>query len=268
MSNLTPIFYEIEQYIEASIHNTSLLRRGARVSGALQSDNNLTDEQFMRLQEQVNNFYSGSDNAGRPLLLEAGMNFTEMSMNNKDMDFLELKKNVTYMIYNALKIPLPLISPEHSTLSNMEIAKLNLYDNAILPIARRIYTELSIFLLPRYRKDNELTRYRLSYSPGEITALEPRRNDELNKLNELGILTINELRAKIGYEPLEGGDNVLSRFNQTTVATDQYTEDQPERPVPRNQKEFIESLKKHRNEKGVRIYSDNFIDRLMKRYGN
>jgi HK97 family phage portal protein len=267
MSKLTPIWYEIEQYINSSIHNLSLLKRGARSSGALTSERELSDDEFMRLSEQIDRFYAGAQNAGRPLLLESGIDFKEMSVTNKDMDFLELKKNVTYSIYTALKIPLPLISPEHMTMSNYENANLTLYDNAILPLVNRLYHELTVFLMPRYPNSENLC---IAYSPDEITALEPRRVTDLKQIKEIGVLTVNEIRAKMGYEPLQGGDTLYGSLSEAPVAQDTYTSDEPKEPYPGASKsirqEFFEVMRAQRNTDNSKKYSDEYIEELARKY--
>jgi HK97 family phage portal protein len=273
MSRLTPIVYEIEQYIQASTHNLSMLRRGARPSGALTSDNPLNDDQFTRLQEQMTSFYQGAGNTGRLLLLENGLKFEEMAQTNKDMDFLELKKNVTNMIYNAFKIPLPLISPEHMTLNNMTTSMLNLYDNAVLPLMQRMFNELTIFLLHRYPEHKNMI---ISYSDDEITALEPRRNEQLEKQSKMGILTINEIRALMGYEPLTGGDVLYINANQMAIAQDADTQDLPKTPAPRDGREeldekeqFIALMRAQRNPDNTPRFSENYIFEMAeKHYGN
>lgn len=215
-SILNSVYYEIEQYIQASIHNLSLLKRGARLSGIFKTDNQLNPEQFTRLQSQIDKYFSGAENAGRPALLESGLNWQEMGLSNKDMDFMALKKEVTTTIYKRLKIPLPMISEDTMTMANMETAKLNFYDNAIIPLANRIYAELTNFLIPRYEKDSNLE---ISFDIGEIPALEPRRNAQLMLKKELNIFTINELRAETGAEPLEGGDDLYGSVGEVPIAS-------------------------------------------------
>lgn len=263
MPKLMPIFYEIEQYINASIHNLSLLKRGARPSGAMVAQEPLTDDQFMRLSEQMDKFYAGSNQAGRLMLLENGIDFKEMSISNKDMDFMELKKNVTNTIYNALKIPLPMISTEHTTMSNMDIAKLNLYDNAVLPLTNRIFAELTNFLMPRYTQDKNII---ITYSDDEITALQPRRNDDLIKIKDIGVLTANEIRKEMGYEPLEGGDSLYGPASNVPIASDVYTQDQPQTPAPMGKDYIRASLRKQFNTDGTPKYSERRIDEIIEHY--
>ena len=267
MSKLLPIHYEIEQYIAASIHNLSLLKKGTTPSGAFTTDNSLSDDQVERLREQINNFFSGALNAGRPLLLESGLDFKALGTSNKDMDFMELKRAITNTIYTTLKIPLPLISGDFATYSNMETAKLNLYDNAVLPLLDNLYKELSLFLLPRY---NTKPNLKIHYSAEEIPALSTRVFEETAQLKASGVLTINELRARIGYEPLTGGDVIYGTAALTPIADDTNTTDEPKTPSPKTvntRLEYIAYMKAQKNRDGSRKYSEDYIRQLATQYG-
>jgi HK97 family phage portal protein len=99
--------YSIDQHNQAAIWNQALLQNGARPSGALvvQSDGTLSEEQFTRLKNQLEECYSGSTNAGRPLLLEGGLDWREMGMSNKEMDFIEMKNSSARDIALAFGVP-------------------------------------------------------------------------------------------------------------------------------------------------------------------
>lgn len=216
MSPLNPIAVELDQYIESSMHNLSLLKRGARPSGALKFGEMLTDEQFQRYQKQVDQFYSGGRNAGRLLLLE-NAEFQEMSQSNKDMDFAALKSAVTNTIYSSFRIPLPLVNSEFSTYDNLSTSKVNFFDNAVTPLFCKLVEELTAFLMPRYDRSGNLY---LSYDPETIEALEPRRVDKVSKLQAAGILTLNELRFIMGYEPVSGGDEIYINSSLIPLSQD------------------------------------------------
>jgi len=206
-SKLSSIQDDLDQYIEASVHNLSLLRNGMRPSGAFSMEDTLPDDQFERLKEQIDSFYSGSANAGQSLVLDNGLEFSEMSINPKDMDFANLKKSVTTAIFNRYKVPLPLVNPDKMTLANMDSAKLNLYDNAVLPFAKRMFAELTRFLRPRFKLANNQVIVPFMDS---ITALKTRSNEELKTKEALNVLTINEIRTEIGEDEIaEGGGYCL-----------------------------------------------------------
>lgn len=208
-SPLTPIYFDIEQYKQASQHNLSILKRGARPSGIFTSEEQLTDDQFTRLKKQVDLYYSGSSQAGRPMLADGqGLKYQDSMLTPRDMDFLKLKENITIAIFNQLKIPLPLVTPEQQTMANMAASNLQLYDNAVMPLADRVYEELSLFLLERYKGSEGM---RITYDKSKIEALELRKSTILESRSKLGIYLIDELREIDGLEPVEGGNELSKR---------------------------------------------------------
>lgn len=231
MSPLQPIIPEIQQYVNASIHNNSLLVRGATISGIFSledSETQLTQDQQDKLRDEIKKFYSGANNAGTAFLASK-IKFDAITQTHRDMDFGELKESVMQMIVNVLKIPLPLVVSDNMAFNNVDNATLALYDNAVLPLAHRIFNELSLFLLPRYAGSEGL---KINFLTNNLPALAPRRNDELNKLKDLNVLTIDEVRQLAGKEPLKsGGDQVYIPANLVPVGDDNFTEDQPAKPV-------------------------------------
>lgn len=250
-SRLNAIFYEIEQHFEASRHNLSLLQKGGRVTGALVTEQVLDDDTFKRLQEQLDRFYAGSSNAGRMFLGEGGLKFQEMGTSNRDMDFRNLKRDDIVAIFNRLKVPLALMTPEQMTLANLETAKLNLYDNAVLPLCRRLLEELTLFIGPRFKMSKTET---LSVDPESIPALQARQNAELKQISDLNVLTINEVRAKIGYEEVDGGDSVLAPATLIPIAQDVFTDDNLDKPEAREK--FFQIMREQKTHQGVRRWTE------------
>jgi HK97 family phage portal protein len=264
MSKLDMAFYEVEQSLKSSIHNLSVLNKGARTSGALTSESVLADDIRPRIREELNREYAGAENAGKVMLLDGGkFQWHEMSSNLKDMDFRNLRRDVELGIYNIFNIPLPLVSPEHMTMDNYSEARIALYDNGVLPLINRIYEELSIFLLPRFKIDTN--KFKLWYDIGEIPALEPRRNDEIQKKRDSGVLTINEIRDLLGYEAITGGDVLYQPMALVPVGTDTFL-----RKIPRaetSKANFVELMKKQLDIDGNRKYNDEQIEYAIMKVG-
>ena len=231
LSPLSALAPEIEQYLNASLHNDSLLSRGATLSGIFSltdSEAVVDQDQQEAIRDQIRTFYSGAENAGRAFFSQQ-LDFKSITQNNKDMDFATLQSMVFETIVTGLKVPLPLVSGDNMTFNNIENAMLILYDNAVIPLAKRIFNELSLFLLPRYGNTEGLN---ITFVDSELPALEPRRNAELNKVKDLGVLTIDEIRKMLGFEPLEsGGDAVYLPATLVPIGNDDFTNDQPEKPV-------------------------------------
>ena len=131
--------YPIDQHNESSKYNKSLLQNCARPSGAIifnppenSMSNVLTDDQYQRLQEQINeNFLK---NTGKPILLEGGLDWKEMSISPRDMDFIECRNMAAREIALAFGIPPQLLGIKgDSTYNNMMEARLALWEQTIIP---------------------------------------------------------------------------------------------------------------------------------------
>ena len=68
---------------------TSTFRNGVRTSGAFVSDHVLDKEQMETVEKRVSEKYQGAVNAGRPLVLNAGMKWQNISISPEDAQMLE-----------------------------------------------------------------------------------------------------------------------------------------------------------------------------------
>ncbi|HRD78462.1 MAG TPA: phage portal protein [Hyphomicrobiaceae bacterium] len=98
----------IDIHNAASRWNKALLDNSARPSGALvytARDGQLSPEQFERLRSELEAGFQGAANAGRPLLLEGGLDWKAMSLSPKDLDFIEAKNAAAREIALAMGVP-------------------------------------------------------------------------------------------------------------------------------------------------------------------
>jgi hypothetical protein len=146
------------------------------------------------------------------------------------MDFAILQKMAIKAVTLQYHVPLPLVTDERQTLNNYREGKLALYDDAVIPLSRRIFGGLTDTMLPRFGLDPKTAR--ITFDPDQVTTLVSRRNDELIKRKGIGVESDNEIRAIMNREPYEGGDVILKPANLIPAGTDEFTED--------NEPEFIE----------------------------
>jgi len=212
MSPIEAAAYSIDQHNQAGSWNQSLLQNGAKPSGALIVKANddgsggvLTDDQFTRIKDQVDTQYSGAANAGRPLLLEGGMEWKEMSLSPKDMDFIESKNSSARDIALAFGVPPQLLGiPGDNTYSNLVEARIALWEQTILPLVDNVANSLNNWLLPNFGKD-----LHFRYDTENISALAPKREKVWTRLEGADFMTINEKRHAVGLDPIEGGDKLF-----------------------------------------------------------
>jgi HK97 family phage portal protein len=198
----------IDQHNASGAWNQALLNQGARPSGALVYNPkdggpaSLSDDQLQRLREEMGQLYQGDRNAGRPLILEGGLDWREMSLSPKDMDWLSGRNNAARDIALAFGIPAQLIGlPDAQTYANMEQARLAFYEETVLPQITRVIAGLDHWLAPMYRDRPEL-----DFDPDAISALTDKRQSQWSKVQNANFLTRNEKRQAAGYGPVPGGD--------------------------------------------------------------
>src|ERR1041384_888812 len=83
--------------------------------------------------------FSGTQNAGRPLLLEGGLKWQAMSLSPADMDFVGLKAAAAREISLAFGVPPLLLGlPGDATYANYREANKALWRLTVLPMAGRV----------------------------------------------------------------------------------------------------------------------------------
>lgn len=208
MSKLVQIYLEMEQHISGAIHNKKLLSNGARPSGVLTLDEEMSNDAYEKAKAEVNNFYSGADNAGNILIFEGeGSKFESFNISPRDMDFANLSDRNITAIYNRLNIPLPFVSEKTMTYNNFSEALYQLYILAVLPVMEQIFETLSNLILPHYKDGEE---YEIHYDEMDIDVMAQRKRGQDADTIKLGITTYNEARGMFSLDPLsQGGDDVF-----------------------------------------------------------
>ncbi|HEY0106679.1 MAG TPA: phage portal protein [Rhizomicrobium sp.] len=219
----TTLFHPLDDYyglspVEAAanaieVHNAgaawtkALLDNAARPSGALvyrgpDGAPGLTDDQFARLKRELEDAYQGAGNAGRPMVLEGGLDWKSMSYTPADMDFAQTRDVAAREIALAFGVPPMLLGiPGDNTYANYREANLSLWRQTILPLVARTCASLTRWLGPRFGES-----LRVGYDADGVDALAMDRESVWDRLNAASFLTDDEKRAAAGYGPLARRD--------------------------------------------------------------
>lgn len=235
-SPLTAAAVEVDQHNLSSDHNINLLSNGARPSGAIvfkpKDDQgfavSLSESQRQQLLSDLNNRFTGSKNAGRPMLLEGDFDWKEMGLSPKDMDFLNLKHMATTDIALCFGVPSQLVGvPDSQTYANVAEARLALYEETIIPHLKQIESDLNEWLVPMYG-DN----LRLEFDIDSIPALAERNRkvfENMVSAVNAGIYSRNEAREELGLSPVDGGDEIY--ISATLMPIGDASVPEPENPL-------------------------------------
>ena len=238
---LSPIMasaYNIDQHNLAGMHNVALLKNGCTPSGMLKFEptdetgmsTQLTDDQRARLLEDLEFRFQGTHNSGRPMLLEGNFSYQQLGLNPKDMDFLELLNLSAREIALCFGVPAQLIGiPDSQTYSNMETAKLALYEETVIPLLSRVESDLNEYLSPLYDGD-----IRIQYDMDSIPAMAEKRKQVYENVVQgvnAGILTRNEARDRLGLEEVTGGDDLYIPSNLFPIGETETSTEDSAKPV-------------------------------------
>jgi HK97 family phage portal protein len=184
----------------ASAWNKALLDNAARPSGALIfAGAALTEPQFDRLKAELEANYQGAANAGRPLLLEGGLDWKPLALSPRDMDFVEAKNAAAREIALAFGVPPLLLGlPGDSTHANYAEANRALYRQTLIPLAARTAQALAGWLEPAFGPVD------LEPDLDRIEALAGERESLWRRVEAAGFLSVAEKREAVGYPPEPG----------------------------------------------------------------
>ena len=180
--------------------NKALLENAARPSGALVytggDGTGLTPDQFDRLKSELDDNFSGPANAGRPLLLEGGLDWKALSLSPKDMDFIQAKAAAAREIALAFGVPPLLLGlPGDNTFANYAEANRAFWRQTIIPLVRRTQQGFGGWMSTVYGE------FRIEANLDRIDALADEREAEWRRIGAAGFLSHDEKREALGYLP-------------------------------------------------------------------
>nr|WP_246365466.1 phage portal protein [Gellertiella hungarica] len=180
--------------------NRALIDNSARPSGALvyqpKEGGNLSPQHYERLKRELEEGYAGAQAAGRPLLLEGGLDWKPMSLTPRDLDFAEAKNGAARDIALSLGVPPPLLGlPGDNTYSNYQEANRAFYRLTVLPLVARTMAALVQGLT------RPADRVRIDPDPDGISALSAERGELWARVAAAPFLTDAEKREALGYAP-------------------------------------------------------------------
>ncbi|MBY9067279.1 phage portal protein [Hyphomonas sp. WL0036] len=177
----------------------ALIDNSAKPSGALVygGGGRIPPEQYDRLKEELAQNFSGAGNAGRPMLLEGGLQWQALSLSPAEMDFQETRAAAAREIALALGVPPMLLGiPGDNTYSNYREANAAFWRMTALPLAQRFAGALSCWLDEPFGEDVAVT-----LDLDAVPALAGEREALWARIGAADFLTPEEKRALADVSP-------------------------------------------------------------------
>ncbi len=198
MSPLEAAASAVDIHNAAARWSKALLDNAAQPSGAIvhraPDGAVLSQEQYDRLVDELEANHQGARNAGRPMLLEGGLDWKPMGFSPSDMEFQESRTAAARDIAIAFGVPPMLLGlPGDATYANYQEANRAFWRQTVLPLVRKVGGALAAWL-----GDGMGERMELLPDMDAIPALAPEREALWRRVSAAEFLTDAEKRALLG----------------------------------------------------------------------
>ena len=191
---------------------TAFFKNRAMPSGVLSFDAKMSDAQFDEIRKSMSAGFKGK-NAGRLMILEAGGKFSQLSINNSDAQFIEVKNFQIADIARIFRVPPHLIGElSRATFSNIEHQKIDFIDSTIRPLCESIESAFAHRLLSESEQEKFYFKFNLA---GLLRGDMKSRFEAYNLGRNMGVYSANDIRRLEDLNEIDGGDIYLQPLNMT-----------------------------------------------------
>ncbi len=197
----------VDVHNAASRWSKALLDNAARPSGAIvykgaDGQAAMSPDQYDRLLAEMEAHHQGARNAGRPMLLEGGLDWKPMGFSPSDMEFQKTKEAAAREIALAFGVPPMLLGiPGDATYANYQEANRAFYRLTVLPLASRVTAAVSHWLAGFTGEAAELRP-----DLDQVPALSGEREAQWRRVADASFLSDAEKRALLGLPKLDEGE--------------------------------------------------------------
>ncbi|MGJ5645659.1 phage portal protein [Morganella morganii] len=232
LTGLSPIAYAKQAVglgLATEEHGSRLFGNGAVTSGVLQTDQYLKDDAYERLKTDFENRHQGLANAHKPMILEMGLKWQQISMTSEDAQFLETRKFQLEEICRIFRVPLHMIqNTDRATFNNIENLGIGFINYSLVPYLTRIEQRINVGLV----NPSKQGVFYAKFNTGALLRGDMKsRFDAYATGINWGIYSPNECRELEELNPRDGGDIWLTPMNMTT---------KPESPPEKEEKQHVD----------------------------
>jgi len=252
-------------YSQMDIFEKALFENKGKIGGIITMEDQISEVEQERLKMNIQQQFTATTKAGKTLVMPKGMKFTRTTMGPDEMSFIEGRKATQVTICAAFDCPYSLFDPG-SNRANADSAEYLHAKDGVKPRLMKIQQTINEHLLPRYygNKPGDLFWIFDDCVPENRTLIMEERKTNV----AIGAMTINEVRAENGDEPIEGGDEPLldgklvplSRILNPPAPPPQPPQLAPPTPTPNEEVEFEEE---DEDEKAMSAFVDKVAGKIQ-----
>ena len=181
--------------LEEKTYTSTIYKNGALPLGVLKTQGRLTNSALQKLKASWRSLYVGSENAGKTVILEEGLDYHPVSLKPGDLLLTENRKDVVSDICKLFNLPESLVDVSKIKYGSLEQNNIQFLQYTLNPILTSIENGLNKTLLLESEKSQG---YFFAFDTSEVLRSTDKEKYEAVKVAlDSGIMSINEARYKL-----------------------------------------------------------------------
>ena len=179
--------------------NKNIMNNGSSPISVVKLDKNLSAEAQQRLRDSWDKMYASSQNAGKLLILEQGMEYEKLSFSPNELGLTASRTKTQADMCALFGVPESMVDSSANTYGNVESSNIRFLQYSILPHLSVIESALNKSLLLEKEKN---TKFFKINTDAILQTTAKERYETLRTGMEAGIISTNEARKKENLKPL------------------------------------------------------------------
>ena len=187
--------------------NKNIMNNGSSPISIVKLDRNLSADAQQRLRDSWNKMYASSQNAGKLLILEQGMEYEKLSFSPNELGLTASRTKTQADLCSLFGVPESMVDSSANSYGSVESASIRFLQYSINPYINIIESSLNRSLLLEKEKGKYFFKVN---TDAVLQTTVKERYDALNVGISAGILSLNEARIKENLPPVENNFHRLS----------------------------------------------------------
>jgi HK97 family phage portal protein len=209
------------------LHSSAYFGNFGRAGSVIETDQPHKPEALQRFRQQWEDMHRGPDKAYKTAVLPHGMHLKEFKSSNSEDELLAMRRFSVESVARAMRVPVYMIGDlTKSSYSSVEQQGRDFVTFSLMPDLRRWESAVRRDLIvddKQYFASFDVT----ALMAGDYQA----RSEWARTMFNLGVLSVNEIRASEGMNPIEGGERRFVQVNMQLL--DAFTSETPTgQPAP------------------------------------
>tara|TARA_R100000329_G_scaffold142833_1_gene126487 strand:- start:4599 stop:5801 length:1203 start_codon:yes stop_codon:yes gene_type:complete len=201
--------------IAVETYGATFFRNGAKLSGVLSTDRQMSELAIERLKTSFREQYTALNDANKTLILEEGLKFQQISISNEQAQFLASRDMAIQEVARVYNIPPHMLKDlSKSSFNNIEQQSTEFVRYSVQPYLANLESEMNLKLF----KQNEKGKLFTNFDANGLLRGSP--NDRANfyeKMVNIGAMTINEVRERENMNAVQDGDKLYLPKGMDTI---------------------------------------------------